>query len=218
MFNLESSIARWRQQMLAAGLQSPVPLDELEIHLRDVIEQRLQSGMGEQSAFESAVGQIGGANPLQDEFAKVETASDARKWKLQQFAFFAGATLFPLWIGCMVYFKFGNFSHAASGERMSSLAAVAVFSLLLWSGRLCHGLLPVISSKRTRDIILYVVFTLVVIWWVVFLHVIVPRHDYTVGQFGVTFLWGFLPPVGAFAGLVWGIETAARRPRMASDS
>jgi len=30
MFNLESSIARWREQMLAAGIQSPVPLDELE--------------------------------------------------------------------------------------------------------------------------------------------------------------------------------------------
>ena len=217
MFNLESSITAWRQQMLAAGVQTPVPLEELELHLREDIEQRLQSGSDEQSAFESAVQKIGGASPLQNEFAKVETATEGRKWKLQQFAFFTSATLFPLWIGSMVFFKFGNFSHAASGERMSSLSAVAVFSLLLWSGRLCHGLLPVISSKRTRDIILYTVFTLVVIWWVVFLHILVPRHDYTVGQFCVTFLWGFIPPVGAFAGLVWGLETAARKPRQAGN-
>jgi len=213
MFHLESSIARWRQQMLAAGIQTPVPLDELELHLREDIEQRLQSGSDEQSAFESAVQKIGGASPLQNEFAKVETPAEARKWKLQQFAFFTSATLFPLWIGSMVFFKFGNFSFSADGERMSSLAAVAVFTLLLWGGRLCHGLLPVISSKRTRDIILYTVFTPVVIWWAVFLYVIVPNHDYTVGQFSVTFLWGFIPPVGALVGLVWGLETAARKPR-----
>ena len=41
MFDLEQSIRNWRKQMLAAGIKSPVPLDELEIHLRDEIERRL---------------------------------------------------------------------------------------------------------------------------------------------------------------------------------
>jgi len=43
MFNLESAISEWRRQMLAAGIQSPVPLDELEAHLRDELEHQLHS-------------------------------------------------------------------------------------------------------------------------------------------------------------------------------
>ena len=35
MPDLEQSIGEWRKQMIAAGIQSPVPLDELESHLRD---------------------------------------------------------------------------------------------------------------------------------------------------------------------------------------
>ena len=37
MFGLEQAIADWRQQMLAAGIKTPVPLEELEIHLREDI-------------------------------------------------------------------------------------------------------------------------------------------------------------------------------------
>ena len=37
MFSLEKSIAGWREQMLAAGIKAPVPLEELEIHLREEI-------------------------------------------------------------------------------------------------------------------------------------------------------------------------------------
>jgi hypothetical protein len=39
MFNLEEAILEWRRQMLIAGITSPIPLDELEIHLRDDLEQ-----------------------------------------------------------------------------------------------------------------------------------------------------------------------------------
>ena len=44
MFDLEQSIAEWRRQMLAAGIKTPVPLEELEIHLREEIEQQMKSG------------------------------------------------------------------------------------------------------------------------------------------------------------------------------
>ncbi|HEY5041998.1 MAG TPA: hypothetical protein VIK53_08340 [Verrucomicrobiae bacterium] len=53
MFNLEQSIADWRQQMLAAGIETPVPLDELEIHLREEIERQMKSGSDKQQAFEN---------------------------------------------------------------------------------------------------------------------------------------------------------------------
>ncbi|HSY42625.1 MAG TPA: permease prefix domain 1-containing protein [Candidatus Acidoferrum sp.] len=68
MFNLEQSIAEWRKQMLAAGIKSPVPLEELEGHLREEIEAQLQSGMTEGDAFEMAVKQIGKAEKLRAEF------------------------------------------------------------------------------------------------------------------------------------------------------
>ena len=51
MFNLEQSIADWRQQMLAAGIRTPVPLEELEIHLRDEIERQMKSGSNAQLRF-----------------------------------------------------------------------------------------------------------------------------------------------------------------------
>jgi hypothetical protein len=70
MFNLEQSIADWRQQMLVAGIKAPVPLDELEIHLREEIERHIKSGSDEQRAFEIAVQQIGPHQVLQMEFAK----------------------------------------------------------------------------------------------------------------------------------------------------
>ena len=72
MFDLEQSIADWRKQMLAAGIKTPVPLDELEIHLREEIEQQIKSGLNAQQAFAAAVQQIGQANRLKREFKKVE--------------------------------------------------------------------------------------------------------------------------------------------------
>ena len=70
MFDLEQSIADWRRQMLAAGIQTPVPLEELEIHLCDEIEQHVKSGLTEQRAFEVSVQQIGRGEVLRTEFAR----------------------------------------------------------------------------------------------------------------------------------------------------
>jgi hypothetical protein len=68
MFDLEQSISEWRGQMLAAGIKSPVPLEELESHLREEIEAQVQSGITERDAFEKAVKQIGKAEKLRTEF------------------------------------------------------------------------------------------------------------------------------------------------------
>jgi len=39
MFDIEQSFTEWRKQMLAAGIKTPVPLVELEIHLREDVEK-----------------------------------------------------------------------------------------------------------------------------------------------------------------------------------
>jgi hypothetical protein len=72
MFNLEQSITEWREQMLAAGIESPMPLEELEAHLREAIRQQVQSGQAGQMAFEVAARQIGQPELLKGEFRKIE--------------------------------------------------------------------------------------------------------------------------------------------------
>lgn len=56
--------------MLADGITAPVPLAELENHLRDEITEQTKSGMDELNAFQSAVQKIGPPGPLRTEFRK----------------------------------------------------------------------------------------------------------------------------------------------------
>ena len=72
MFNLELAIAEWRRQMLAAGLKTPTPLDELESHLREDIRALVLAGQPEAEAFALAVGRLGSAVPLRTEFNKLK--------------------------------------------------------------------------------------------------------------------------------------------------
>jgi hypothetical protein len=56
--------------MVAAGIATPVPLDELECHLREEVERQIQSGTNDQEAFQRTVLHIGQAQELKVEFAK----------------------------------------------------------------------------------------------------------------------------------------------------
>jgi len=71
MFNLESSIAEWREQMFAAGINRTT-LDELEGHLREAIEQQMKLGWDEPNAFKCAAWRIGRPRELTGEFKKAE--------------------------------------------------------------------------------------------------------------------------------------------------
>ena len=91
MFDLEKSIAEWRGQMLAAGIKTPVPLEELENHLREDVEERVRSGATAQQAFDTTVRQIGRGEMLQPEFARagetiyerIETTLLRSRWNSQ---------------------------------------------------------------------------------------------------------------------------------------
>ena len=99
MFSLEQSILGWRKQMLAAGIKSPVLLEELEIHLRDEIERQIKPGMNEQESFNSAVQKIGRPSALQREFQKTITgpAKINRMMSLVVGIATISAGLFQLW-------------------------------------------------------------------------------------------------------------------------
>lgn len=72
MFNLDQAISEWRRQMLAVGIKTPVPLEELESHLREEIEEHINSGVNEAEAFRAAAEKIGLADQLRYQFKKVE--------------------------------------------------------------------------------------------------------------------------------------------------
>jgi hypothetical protein len=72
MSHLDQSIAEWRRQMLAAGIKTHAPLEELESHLREEIERQMKSGLDKQKAFEISVRQIGQSKTLKKEFNKSE--------------------------------------------------------------------------------------------------------------------------------------------------
>ena len=75
MFNLEQAIASWRQQMLRGGIKAPVPLDELESHLRDELADRDV----DQRTFDAVVAQFGNAHLLRSEFKKLNRNNMKRK-------------------------------------------------------------------------------------------------------------------------------------------
>jgi hypothetical protein len=112
MFDLERAIAQWRRQMLAAGIKTPVPLDELESHLREDVEGQMHSGSSIEQAFETAARRIGQANLLKAEFVKAKVffgfLGDNRSTKTHHI-------LGMLWLaGCSVSFStcVGNLIHA----------------------------------------------------------------------------------------------------------
>jgi hypothetical protein len=210
MFDLEQSIMEWRQQMLAAGIKTPVPLEELEIHLREEIERQMEAGLNEQASFISAVQKLGPAHSVQNEFMKVDKTRNALEWKLMEIGLTLATILVPLLFGGIVLQR-SSFIDMTAAEELSSLAALAAFSLLAWSGRLGHRFLPVIQNRRIRDAILFSCCVPLMLWWVVFFRLILPRHDFTMGEFLVAFTWAFFTPVGVCIGLNWGIETVARK-------
>jgi hypothetical protein len=112
MFDLELAIAEWRQQMLAAGIKTPVPLEELESHLREEIEQQIKSGLSEQEIFNSSVQKIGRTKPLKTEFKKI----DAENWNRP--------LAWAAWISFVVSFFLPAYGHGR-GWQCAVLSATA---------------------------------------------------------------------------------------------
>jgi hypothetical protein len=211
MFNLEQSIADWREQMLATGIQSPVPLDELEIHLREEIERQVKSGTSEQNAFELSTQQIGTAAMMKNEFEKIEQSKELREWKFIQFIFFAGFGLISAFIIICIIFQFGTFNQTSPAQRVSGLLAVVVMLFFASAGYFGCGRFPVIRKKRTRFGVSIAGVIPMALWWAIFFFVILQRAEFTMDRLVIAILWGFVAPYGVLAGFVIGLERAVWR-------
>jgi hypothetical protein len=184
MFELEKSVAAWRQQMLAAGIKMPAPLEELEIHLREEIERQMKSGLEGQKAFETAVGRIGKANPLRQEFQKISSADKAQLRK-QAGYFYAGIIVFYTLAVTYAMFKY----NLSINEWLLGLAAqTTLLCLTLLAWRLAPPFFLLFASHRVQSAVGLIGGISGAIWFLFF-----PRFEFTTGQFLVAVLWAMVP-------------------------
>lgn len=73
MHKHEKEIAQWRAA-LGAEL-SPAAREELELHLRDLIDAELRQGTPPERAFQQALGRLGDASAISAEYAKLDGGS-----------------------------------------------------------------------------------------------------------------------------------------------
>lgn len=95
MFDLEQSIADWRQKMRAGGIASQPILDELESHLRREVEERAKTGSDGRESFDLAVRQIGEARALKLEFIKAGAGNWNRRLVYAAWAVYAVSFFLP---------------------------------------------------------------------------------------------------------------------------
>jgi hypothetical protein len=211
MFDLEKSIADWRKQMLAAGIKTPVPLEELEIHLREEIERQTQSGLNAEKAFASGVQTIGQVCALKTEFAKVGGVEKSAKWERRIAGFIlVGAVIPPATFALLK-------NEMSLAWRLLGFADVAVIILAVLGGRYINRSFPVVLDKRVRMVIGIAFGLLSMTGMVVFMNFVLPNFELTEGQLVVVVLWALT--LTAALGAVWaGLEEAARRQNASAVS
>jgi hypothetical protein len=189
MFDLEQSIAKWRKHMLAAGIKTPAPLEELEIHLREEIERQMQSGLNGQNAFEIASARIGQANSLKQEFQKNNSPDKVQLRRRAGLAFAGTLGFYSLAIVCI--FSKGDFTFNERLSGFSSLATTLVSGYLVW--RFAPRFFPVITNKRFETAIGVALWISAMSWLFAFVYFILPYCDFTLGQLRVAVFWAIVP-------------------------
>jgi hypothetical protein len=154
MFNLEQSIADWRRQMIASGIKTPVPLEELEIHLREDVERQMRSRLSAQQAFGIAAKKIGQAPELKREFKKIGTPMETQKIIKLAGVICVAVALFCQLLFCSPLafaFVFAPVLRLSLMMRMLALAVLVIpVAVTVLSWRYNHKLLPVIHNQLLR--------------------------------------------------------------------
>jgi hypothetical protein len=216
MFNLEQSISEWRKQMLAAGINTPVPLEELEAHLRDEIERQSRSGLSLQDAFEAAEKEIGPAGQLKSEFSKQTRLRDILEFELIGKEWYlkwgpainlAGATAIFLFFVVMILCKNMGFAEMTSSDRISCLAAMTLAALFNYAGFFAYKWFPVIPDNRKRAGVAVTIAAPVLLG----ITTLLARANVSIEHLRVDFFWMLFVPFGALNGMVSGLERAARK-------
>jgi hypothetical protein len=204
MFNLESGIAEWRRQMLAAGIKTPMPLEELEGHLREDIERQMASGTDAQTAFALAVQAIGQPGALKSEFLKTGGAQTESRKTERWVVFFSLCALILFDIGTLLKFEM------SWGWRLFGFADMALITLSLGAWPYIDRIFPVIPNHRTRTTVGVSLGIFGMAATVIFMNFILPHFNLTEGQLRIVVFWT-LTHMGAWGVVLTGLEEAARR-------
>jgi len=210
MVDLEQSVADWRKQMLAAGIPTPVPLEELESHLREDIAQQMQSGLSAQQAFGIAMKKIGQAPELKREFKKANVPMEMREVIKLAGVIFVALTLFCplfLFLPCLQARELGLM------VKMYALAVYAITvaaSVLSWKYN--HKLLPVIRNQPLRRAVGIVCYGASLLWMRFGVFHFSPKGSDPRGIFLFLLIFGLEWTVMAIlGGIGHGLEKAASR-------
>jgi hypothetical protein len=215
MFDLEQSITEWRRQMLAAGIKTPVPLDELETHLRDEIERQMKSWLSEQEAFENSVLRIGRADALKTEFNKTGGAKKRFDPALARVVLYSAIVAFG-WILIMGFHAFWKYEMNLAW-RLAGVADMATITLSVLGWRWMNRAFPVIPDKRIRAAIGIVCGCFGAVGMIVFMKFVLPNFEFTEGQLTVVVLWGLTLMAGCGV-ILAGLEEAARKRNIMANS
>jgi hypothetical protein len=213
MFNLEKSITEWRRQMLIAGIQTPVPLEELEIHLREDIAQQMQSGLSVQQAFGIGVKKIGQAPELKSEFKKIGAPMGMEKIiKLAGIICVAVALFCPLFI-FLPCLQDHELSLMVKMLALAIYAITVAASVLSW--RYNHKFLPVIRNQPLRRAVGIVCYVGSLLWMRFGIFHFSPGGSHLPSLFLLLFIlfifgleWTVMAVLG---GVGYGLEKAARK-------
>jgi hypothetical protein len=209
MFDLEQSIAAWRRQMLAAGIKTPVPLEELESHLREEIGRQIKSGLPGQEAFEISTRQIGQPETLRVEFMKTARPDKAQLRRRAGYAY-AATLVFYSSAASLAILK----QDATLGQRLLGFSAVLTTVLSVYlAWQIVPRLTPVISQKF-HGVAGMLGGISGAVWFVAFVHLILPKFDFTPGQLVVAILWATLPTLVLPTVSFLEIEKSEPRPNV----
>jgi Na+/proline symporter len=189
MFNLEQSIAEWRQHMLAAGIKSPVPLEELESHLREEIELQMKSGIQAQTAFLNATGKIGRGEHLREQFKQ---AYKMDKSKQRKFIGYFYSSLLILYVLATTYAMTRN-DLAVSDWYLGMAAQVTLLLLSLLCWRQMPARFPTIKNRVLQSMVGLIGGISGAAWFLAFAYFILPHYNFTTGELVVAILWAMIP-------------------------
>jgi hypothetical protein len=223
MFDIDQSIAEWRQQMLAAGIKTPVPLEELESHLREDFDVQIRDGTAPERAFEIAARRLGLPVALRQEFCKVGTVMPAWARKMN-YTVSAMVTVLFCAVGLIFLFNIHILhSHVAPGarvlaigERISIAGAFLSTGLLLSAWRFLWRYLPVLLRPRTRIAAVFLCAILSGLCATILLRFL-PLGAGTSEELAIAALWACEVPLAAACAFTFGLEEAAYRKMAMSD-
>ena len=203
--------------MRAAGIKTPVPLEELESHLREEIETQMRSGVPAERAFAVAVERFGDSARLHEEFEKAADPLKARRLKRMRMLLIAFALFFVIFEPASLAFFSNSLRDkgidVTAGDWLLVFGASISVLLFIPAGRwVARFLPPIVSEWRMAIAVVSAAFAaallLRLVWSVMWTDSVL--HE------GIIEYWSMSPWIGlTWCGLDWveKCEAARRQSR-----